>query len=121
MTQHDRLTAVEVDVGYLKTSQTKMENAITRIADDMHKLATAEMQRIEDRRTIERVFKAFDEQTLEMRRLWERTDQIIDKVSAYQKAQLEKELGEKNKWVWEIVKSGATIIVALILFKIGIR
>lgn len=119
--EQERLKAVEIEVGFLKSSFSKVENALTQLAEDMHKLALADAERAEDRRTIERMFREFEGIEDQFTRIWERTDKIIEDNAKAEQRRLEDELKARNRWLGELGKMALAVVGAMVLYHFGVK
>jgi septal ring factor EnvC (AmiA/AmiB activator) len=112
---------VETEVGFLKEMFSEVKSALLQVADDMHKLAVLEAERAEDRRTIKRVFEQFRAVNEAAAKLDKRITDLAANVGAAETRRVENELKERNRWLWELARTGLAVAVALGLAKMGVR
>ncbi len=117
----ERLARVETEVGFLKEMFSEVKSALVQVADDMHKLAVLEAERAEDRRTIKRVFEQIRVVNDVAAQLDKRIDDLAASVAAAETRRIESELKERNRWLWELARTGLTVGVALALSKMGVH
>lgn len=117
----ERLARVETEVGFLKEMFGEVKHALLQVAEDMHKLAVLEAERAEDRRTIKRVFEQIREINDEAGQLGKRITDLASSVAAAENRRIESELKERNRWLWELARTGLAVAVALGLSKLGVH
>jgi septal ring factor EnvC (AmiA/AmiB activator) len=117
----ERLARVETEVGFLKEMFSEVKSALLQVADDMHKLAVLEAERAEDRRTIKRVFEQIRAVNDVAGQLDKRIDDLAANVAAAETRRMENELKERNRWLWELARTGLAVVVALGLAKMGVH
>jgi septal ring factor EnvC (AmiA/AmiB activator) len=112
---------VETEVGFLKEMFSEVKSALLQVADDMHKLAVLEAERAEDRRTIKRVFEQIRAVSDVAGQLDKRINDLAASVAAAETRRIENELKERNRWLWELARTGLAVAVALGLAKMGVH
>ncbi len=117
----ERLARVETEVGFLKEMFSEVKSALLQVADDMHKLAVLEAERAEDRRTIKRVFEQIRAVNDVAGQLDKRINDLAASVAAAEARRMENELKERNRWLWELARTGLAVAVALGLAKMGVH
>lgn len=117
----ERLARVETEVGFLKEMFGEVKSALVQVADDMHKLAVLEAERAEDRRTIKRIFEQFRNVNETASQLDARINQLAKDMTAAESRRIEGELKERNRWLWELARTGLAVGVALALAKLGVH
>jgi septal ring factor EnvC (AmiA/AmiB activator) len=117
----ERLARVETEVGFLKEMFSEVKSALLQVADDMHKLAVLEAERAEDRRTIKRVFEQIRAVNDVAGQLDKRITDLATNVGAAETRRIENELKERNRWLWELSRTGLAVAVALGLAKMGVH
>jgi len=106
---------------FFRTGFDEVKGMLKQLAEDMHKLAIADAERREDRKTFDRLFHKLESHDQEFIRLWEKTEAIDAERQNAEEARLRAELARKNRWIGEAAKIAAIVAVSVLLARLGVR
>ncbi|HCA26575.1 MAG TPA: hypothetical protein DEP05_02855 [Betaproteobacteria bacterium] len=106
---------------FFRTGFNEVKGMLKQLAEDMHKLAIADAERREDRKTFDRLFHKLESHDQEFIRLWEKTEAIDAERQHAEAARLREELARKNRWIGEAAKIAAIVAVSVLLARLGVK
>ena len=121
----DMQQAHEVRITAIEKRQDRIDNALERLAEDMHQLAVAAAQQAEDRAALKRAFTAIDKldqrfDALEKRIDETETNRLRERIAEQGKA-IDDDNRAKRALVFEIGRNVIIIAAALFAYHLGVK
>lgn len=121
----DMQQAHEVRITAIEKRQDRIDNALERLAEDMHQLAVAAAQQAEDRAALKRAFTAIDKldqrfDDLEKRIDETETNRLRERIAEQGKA-IDDDNRAKRALVFEIGRNVIIIAAALFAYHLGVK
>jgi len=106
MSVEDRVGKIETDIDWIKQSMGQSALILGKVAEDMHRMTEIQIQQIEDRRAIERVFQQQDA-------LDKRLSEINAAVSALSNSLVARQNEERGKILHQATVTILTVLATL--------
>lgn len=102
----DRVGKIETDIEWIKHSMAQSALILDKVAEDMHRMTEIQIQQIEDRRAIERVFQQQDA-------LDKRLSEINASVSTLSNSMVKQQNEERGKILHQATVTILTVVTTL--------
>lgn len=103
----DRVGKIETDIEWIKHSMAQSALILGKVAEDMHRMTEIQIQQIEDRRAMDRVFQQQDA-------LDKRLDKINSTVSRLSNSLVAQQNEERGKVLHQATVTILTVVTTLI-------
>lgn len=116
MNTDDRIGSVEVELRWIKMSMERSQVTLEKLAEDMHKLTTLQIQQIEDRKVLERVLT-------QQEKLAEKVEHAFRVMETLKDSIVKRQNDERGKLIHQATATILTVITTLasayLLHKLG--